>query len=159
VLTKPERSALKKALEVWGVDMRSMGMEREFSARSWSYEYSNESTFTFDKCFKLGYTVDPDAGTTTLCDIEECSTTPADARRLNAILLHLDRASLRARIAAGDDTAVSAALQGSFTVAQISEFIELSTELGQTACTAVLLQYKNEHFSDFADVDEFSLDW
>ena len=159
VLTKAERSTLKKELTAWGVGMRSIGMEREFNARQWSYEYSNESSFSFDGCMMLEYAVNPDEDITTLGTISYFSKKSEDARRINAVLLHLDRAAIRARIAAGDDAAVNIALQGGFTAAQISEFIELSTALGQTSCTAVLLQYKNDHFADLTDMDEFSLDW
>jgi len=159
VLSKTERNALKKALGLWGINMRSAGMEREFDAGNWSYEYSNESFFIFGGGFTLDYEVDPDDGTTTLGKIGEFSQKKEDSRRINAILLHLDRAAIRSRIISGDDAAVAAALDTGFTAAQISEFVSLSTECGQTACTAILLNFKNEHFSDFADMDEFSLDW
>lgn len=159
VISKEERSTLKKSLAAWGVDMRSMSMEREFDARQWAYAYSNESTFSFDDCIHLDYEVDPDNGTTTLGKLSMCGNAAEQARRLNAILLHLDRAAIRSHIKKGDDHAVAAALTTDFTLAQINEFIDLSTESEQTACTALLLSYKNEHFADLADMDEFSLDW
>ncbi len=159
VLTKEERSTLKKSLAAWGVDMRSMSMEREFDHRQWAYAYSNESTFTFDDCVHLEYEVDPDKGITTLGKITRCSKKVKDSARLNAIFLHLDRAAIRAHIMAGRDNAVNTALTAEYTLAQINEFIDLSTKHEQTACTALLLKYKNEHFADFEEMDEFSLDW
>ena len=46
-----------------------------------------------------------------------------------------------------------------FTVAQITAFLNQAIKGKATKCTAVLLNFKNEHFPEYADVNEFSLDW
>ena len=46
-----------------------------------------------------------------------------------------------------------------FTVAQISSFLNLAIDHKATRCTVRLLDYKNAHFPEFVEVNEFSLDW
>ena len=161
VISKTERNALKKDLAAWGIEMRSKPMARElvWTQRGYQPMFSNRSTFEFDECLELNYEVDPDSGDTTLQSIPVCVDAEENRRYLNVILFHLDRAAIRSRIASGDDQSVVKSLALGFTAAQINEFIALSAECGQTACTAVLLEYKNEHFPAFEDMDEFSLDW
>jgi hypothetical protein len=76
-------------------------------------------------------------------------------RYANHIVFLLDKWTVTKRILQ-DDVSV-APLLGSFTAAQISEFIRLATEKGCTNVTALLLEYQNEHFGQFDPMAEFTL--
>lgn len=78
-------------------------------------------------------------------------------RRTNAIIAYLDRITMYARIAQDDVTVAQNLPQ--FTLAQITEFIKFAAENNAPSVTALLLEYKNAHFSDFNPMDEFSLEW
>lgn len=78
-------------------------------------------------------------------------------RRTNAIIAYLDRITMYARIAQDDVTVAQYLPQ--FTLAQITEFIKFAAENNVPSVTALLLEYKNTHFSDFDPMDEFSLEW
>lgn len=56
-----------------------------------------------------------------------------------------------------DDASVQSILSG-FTLAQITEFINLASENNCTNVTAILLDYKNRNFADFDPMEEFALD-
>jgi hypothetical protein len=77
-------------------------------------------------------------------------------RHVNHIVYLLDKKAVTERILRDDVTI--APLLGSFTAAQISEFIRLATEKGCTNVTALLLEYQNEHFGQFDPMAEFTLD-
>jgi len=47
---------------------------------------------------------------------------------------------------------------GGATLAQVMQYIDLSVKNEQTAVTAALLNYKNEHFPDFDPMEEYTLD-
>jgi hypothetical protein len=68
----------------------------------------------------------------------------------------LDKWTVTKRILQDDVSVVP--LLGSFTAAQISEFIRLATEKGCTNVTALLLEYQHEHFGQFDPMAEFTLD-
>ena len=46
-----------------------------------------------------------------------------------------------------------------FTLAQITEFINVAVENNCTNVSAILLDYKNRIFADFDPMDAFSLEW
>ena len=46
----------------------------------------------------------------------------------------------------------------SFTLAQVTELLNLAIENHCTNCTAALLEYKNTRFADFDPMDVFTLD-
>lgn len=46
----------------------------------------------------------------------------------------------------------------SATLAQVMQYLNLAIENGKTNVTTELLNYKNEHFPDFAPLAEFTLD-
>ena len=46
-----------------------------------------------------------------------------------------------------------------FTVAQITAFLNQAIKCKASKCTALLLDFKNAHFPEYADVNEFSLNW
>ena len=77
-------------------------------------------------------------------------------RKVNHIIAYLDRATIVERIKK-DDVGIAAFLP-SFTLAQITEFIKVAAENNCTNVTALLLDYKNQHFADFDPMEEFSLD-
>ena len=56
-----------------------------------------------------------------------------------------------------DDASVQNILSG-FTLAQITEFIQLASENGCTNVLAMLMEYKNRNYADFDPMAEFSLD-
>jgi hypothetical protein len=56
-----------------------------------------------------------------------------------------------------DDVSVGEILDG-FTLAQITEFMKIAAENSCTNVMAVLLEFKNQHFTDFDPMEEFSLD-
>ena len=76
-------------------------------------------------------------------------------RQVNHIVAYLDRITVYAGILK-DDVSIEAFLPG-FTLVQIDDFIELSTENNCPNVTALLLNYKSEHFSDFDPQGEFTL--
>ncbi|MDY4046668.1 hypothetical protein, partial [Negativibacillus massiliensis] len=77
-------------------------------------------------------------------------------RWANHILGLLDKWTVADRILK-DDSSIVRCLD-IFTLAQITELLSLSIEHNSSNCTAVLLEYKNKHFSDFNPIDEFTLD-
>ena len=78
-------------------------------------------------------------------------------RRTNHIIYYLDKCTIFGRIEQDDDSSLQN-LEG-YTVAQIDSFLKFAIEKGSTKCTAAFLNYKNEHFADFADIEEFTLDF
>jgi hypothetical protein len=77
-------------------------------------------------------------------------------RYTNHIVYLLDKWTVMERILKDDVSVVP--LLGSFTVAQISEFIRLASDKSCTNVTASLLEYLNEHFRQFDPMAEFTLD-
>lgn len=77
-------------------------------------------------------------------------------RWANHILGLLDKWTVADRILK-DDSSIVHCLD-IFTLAQITELLSLSIEHNSSNCTAILLEYKNKHFSDFNPIDEFTLD-
>ena len=77
-------------------------------------------------------------------------------RQVNHIVALLDRWTVRGRILK-DDISIAPMLDGC-TLAQITDYLNLSTENNRTNCTALLLDYKNARFPDFDPMAEFTLD-
>lgn len=78
-------------------------------------------------------------------------------RTVNHITAYLDRITVYGKILK-DDVSIEQLLPN-FTFAQIMDFIEFSAENNCVNVTALLLNYKNQNFSDFDPMDEFSLDF
>lgn len=78
-------------------------------------------------------------------------------RRTNHIIYYLDKCTIFGRIEQDDESSLQN-LEG-YTVAQINSFLKFAIEKGSTKCTAAFLNYKNDHFADFADIEEFTLDF
>jgi hypothetical protein len=136
--------------------VRQFSDKQKHGIELWGTKYSEDFGITMRDCeFSLelsGWNVDPsDEMSLTLCDFSlECFT-----RYANHIVFLLDKWTVTKRILQ-DDVSV-APLLGSFTAAQISEFIRLATEKGCTNVTALLLEYQNEHFGQFDPMAEFTL--
>jgi len=79
------------------------------------------------------------------------------SRASNHIAAYLDRITIYERILK-DDITIEQSLQ-SFTLAQITDFIDFASINQCTAVTALLLEYKNKNFADFDPMDIFSLDF
>jgi hypothetical protein len=77
------------------------------------------------------------------------------SRMHNHVIAYLDRCTIYGRIK-NDDASVVDQL-GGFNVAQIMDFIKFANENNCINVTAVLMAYKNEHFSDVDVMDEFVL--
>ena len=78
------------------------------------------------------------------------------SRRANHIIGLLDKWTVYDRVSRDDATVVQAL--DSFTLAQVTELINLAIEHQCTNCTAALLAYKNDHFSNFDPMDVFTLE-
>ena len=80
-------------------------------------------------------------------------------RRANMVIAFLDRFTIYSRILKDDPTIGT--LLDSFTLPQIMSFIDLTTKNECVNATAVLLEYKNEHYPEydgFAALDDLLLD-
>ena len=80
-----------------------------------------------------------------------------EPRKLNRVLTYLDKRIVESKIIQDDDEFVRNVLSGQ-TLAQISEYLKMAIERKAEKCTALLLDYKNEHYPDYSNVEEFSLE-
>ena len=78
------------------------------------------------------------------------------SRAANHVLARLDR-WLAAERVKKDDAAVADMLD-SFTLAQVTELLNLAIENQCVNCTAALLEYKNKKFPDFNPMEIFTLE-
>ena len=79
------------------------------------------------------------------------------SRQVNHIVAYLDRVTVWDRVRK-DDLSVMDMIDG-FTLAQITDFIAAAQEANAHNVLAALLEYKNNNFSDFDPMDEFTLEW
>lgn len=77
-------------------------------------------------------------------------------RQVNHIVAYLDRITVSGRILK-DDTSISMYLED-FTLAQITEFINLAMDNKSTNCLAVLIDYKNNKYATYDPMDAFTLE-
>lgn len=77
-------------------------------------------------------------------------------RQTNHIVAYLDKITVYGRVLK-DDTSIATYLD-SFTLAQITEFINAAVENQCNNCLAVLMEYKNSKFSEYDPMDEFTLE-
>ena len=156
-LTNEERNAVKKALKLRGVDMRAAEMDREYNHRAGEWVFSNKGTMLFGDCLRVDYTVDEKTKAITFgkASADVFST----KREMNAVLLEMDKATLSAQITRDNEAALTDQALSVFSAAQTAGLLNLAIDHKATRCTACLLDYKNAHFPEFVDVNEFSLDW
>ena len=157
VITLEERSALIKALI-------SRGISFMYSQKTyyWSEEFrgtvsDDPDVMCFGKHTKLPFTFDDLSKTVTLGKLE--TSDEPYSREMNVILLELDKATVSHQIRQDNDPALTDAVLSTFTAAQIKGFIDLAIDSNAVRCTAILLNYRNEHFPEFADMNEYTLDW
>lgn len=79
-----------------------------------------------------------------------------ESRAANHVLVKLDRWLAAERVRKDDATVVD--VLDSFTLAQVTELLNLAVENSCTNCTAALLEYKNRKFPDFDPMDVFTLE-
>ena len=77
------------------------------------------------------------------------------SRQANHIVSLLDKWTVYGRIIKDDVTVMEQ--MGNANIAQLMEYIRVANENNAVNVTAALLEYKNEHFSDFDPMDEFVL--
>ncbi len=156
-LTNTERNALKDSLSKRGVYMRADDMAREFNHRAGEWVFSNEGKMLFGDCLRIDYKVNENTKDITFG--KASTRVKPGNREMNTVLLELDRMTLLKQISSDHDSALTAETLSEFSAAQITDFINLAIDSKATRCTAVLLSYKNEHFPEYADMNEFTLDW
>ena len=79
-----------------------------------------------------------------------------ESRAANHVLVKLDRWLAAERVLKDDATVVD--VLDSFTLAQVTELLNLAIENSCANCTAALLEYKNRKFTDFDPMDVFTLE-
>ena len=156
-LTNAERNALKNSLSKRGVFMHADDMDREFNHRAGEWVFSNKGKMFFGDCLWIDYKVDEDTKDITF-DKAYTRVKPGN-REMNTVLLELDRRTLLKQISSDHDSALTAETLSEFSAAQIMDFINLAIDSKANRCTAILLSYKNEHFPEYAGINEFTLDW
>lgn len=157
VMSKQERNSFKKALKEKAIDVRSEAQKGEYDHRAGKYVYDSNGTMLIGSRLRLDYEVDESTGDITLGILRNLDNL-VSKRELNTIIFELDRATLKSVILKDDISALSDNLLSTFTVAQISEFVDCAIKNNCTNCTAYLLNYKNEKFGEDSVFDMFVLD-
>ena len=158
VITAKDRNALKKELKDKGIDVRAERYGGDFNHRAWQYEFDPEADMILGNCAKLHYVVDEQSGDLTLGTLTTYGNR-GGKRELNAVIHALDKASVKAGIAADRAELLTKDFLERFTAAQIIDFISFAAEKKSSNCAAVLLEFKNESFEAFDATDEFTLDF
>ena len=157
VITSKERNLLKSRLKRRGITVSAGEVRREYDHRAGKYIFDPENDMYFDDVSTLHYAVEEKSGDLTLGDFSVKRS--KDIRKLNAILLELDRITISGRIRNDNVEAIEEKQLDELTVSQISDFIKLATENKAANCTALLLDYKNRKYPGYDSFDEFVLEW
>jgi len=155
-ITAKQRNSLRSILKNAGITMKADEMEKRYDSRSGRYEFSNKSTITFGNCFRLDYTVSENNGELTFGQGVPL-VSPGD-REMNKVLFELDRMVISYCVSLDDDGGMRNMSLEPFTAAQISEWLNIAISKKSSRCTAFLLNYKQEHFAQYENVEEFTLD-
>ena len=156
-LRNEERNTLKKALKQRGIESNAEYLNREYNPRTGQYVYGNDGTMYYGNCLYVDFTVDPESKEITFGKAT-ARVAPGD-REMNAVLLELDKATISSQISRDNDTAINIQRLSVFTASQIASLLNLAIDSKAEKCTAILLNYKNEKYPEYAGVNEFSLDW
>lgn len=158
VLTRAQWSRLKAAIKRRGIDVHSDDNRRyQFDYSTRDFDFVGTLTVHLGHSLDIEYSVDEDSGSVFLW---RATIHPEASRReINSVLLELDQATIVSHIESNHADALTDGVLGAFTAAQIASFLEVSIEHNATDCTAKLLDYKNKHFPEFSEVEEFTLDW
>ncbi|MBE6751629.1 MAG: DUF4132 domain-containing protein [Ruminococcaceae bacterium] len=121
------------------------------------YDYHNEIAINFEDCSAKVVRIDWQRHAIERTDNFEirCFSVNEKTRKTNHIVSYLDRITVYGRILK-DDISIVDYLEV-FTLAQITEFINLASENNCTNVVAALLNYKKEQYSDFDPMAEFVL--
>ena len=122
-------------------------------AVSWSY---GRLTIPFRRAYRDRYNYWQQIGATETVVLGSGSCSLRSKRELNHAVVLLDKITVFTKIAA-DDAVISQYL-ANFSAAQIDKFLKYAIKKERVNCTALLLDYKDRHFSRFAKMDEFTLD-
>jgi len=145
VLTNKGWCAVKAALSLRG-----------FNVSEDRSRYDNSGTIQFGKCLRLRYKEDEKTKSITFEDVRFSE--DVGNREMNALLLELDKAMLSAQVARDNGAALTDQVLSEYTAAQIAGFMNVAISSKATRCMALLRDYRNKHFPEFASVSEFSLD-
>ena len=157
VIPGKERNAMKKALHERGVQVKSGEVNRTYNHRTGKYEFGDANTMFFGNSLSIEYRVNEKTLEITL---GRCSLNPNySLREMNTILKEVDKAAIASLIIHDIDDALIDENLSQFTVAQISEFIELSTKYNSHRWTARLLDYKHKTFPLSDSITEYTLDF
>ena len=157
VITSKDRNTLKTNLQRKSINVHSGELEREFDPHSWGYDFATGNTMYLGRSLELSYQVETQGGDLILGTAKPIAA--ANEREMNAVLLELDKATVLARISADQAEYLTTVVLNQFSLSQISTFLAASIDAGATACTALLLNYKNEHYPGYSEMDAFVLDW
>ena len=161
LLTRANRNALKKALEFAGISMRSEIEDLGYNYREGKHEFANHGQLHFDQFFSLDFELYD--GDLLLGDgrvsLRRKKPSANVLRGMNAVLAQLDFAIARDAAAETSEAELVKLDLTHFTLAQINELINIATANKSTACTAYLLNLKNERFPQYNALDHLVLDW
>ena len=122
------------------------------------HNYHNEIYISLDECDAEVERIDWKRHEIDNNDNFEISSIEFDkyTRKLNHIIGYLDKITISGRVIK-DDITVHQYLD-EFTLEQITEFINLAAEHKCQNVLAMLMEYKNNHYSDYNPMDEFTLE-
>lgn len=123
------------------------------------YDFHNEIDINFDEVSATIERIDWARHQISMNDrfeVRSVSLPKGVSRRANHIISYLDRITMYDRIKK-DDTSIGVLLER-YTLAQIMDFIKIASENKCDNVMAILLNYKNENFSEFNPMDAFTLD-
>ncbi len=155
VLTNKGRHAVEEALSLRGFNV-SEDRDKIMDSYTGTYVYDNAGTIQFGKCLRLRYKEDEKTKSITFEDVRFSE--DVGNREMNALLLELDKAMLSAQVARDNGAALTDQVLSEYTAAQIAGFMNVAISSKATRCMALLRDYRNKHFPEFASVSEFSLD-
>lgn len=113
--------------------------------------------YTFDDCAaQVTYNADERHAITAedYCIIENFQV-EARSRKANHVVAYLDRICFYPRIASGDMTILNDI--SDVTLAQLLDYIDIATKNEATELAAGLLEYRDEHFAEYAAIDSLVL--
>ena len=155
VWTSSDRNDFKRALKQKGIEVKSEEKDREYDYGTNTYIFDPNGTMRIGRAARLEYVVDENTKNIILGKLSFARGTD---REKNAVLYELDKRSLKTFIKQNMATSITTELLDSYTLAQINEFLEFSTNCNSTDCTALLLEYKNNKYDTFDPFELFTLD-
>ena len=123
------------------------------------YDFHNEIDINFDEVSATIERIDWARHQISMNDrfeVKSVSLPKGVSRSANHIIAYLDKITMYDRIKK-DDTSIGVLLER-YTLAQIMDFIKIAGENKCDNVMAILLNYKNENFSEFDPMDAFTLD-